>query len=110
MMQGQILYTLTSGTAANHYEKIGVLDQTLSVLHHLYLERYRVEYEEYFSNEFSVCNKNSTAQRNVGIAYYYGGNGLKKSKKMAAYWLKKAYHNGNKLAKDDLDKFKLWRY
>ena len=41
---------------------------------------------------------------------YIEGHGTQKSLKNAAYWIRKAYENGNSEAEEIWNKHKLWKY
>lgn len=52
---------------------------------------------------------NKDAQYELGIMYYYA-KGTSKDTQQAAYWIKKAYENGNNEAKKVWDGLELWKY
>jgi len=41
---------------------------------------------------------------------YATGTGVPKDMTKAKYWINKAYEGGSKLAKENWDTFKLWKY
>jgi TPR repeat protein len=51
----------------------------------------------------------ASAQNNLGWMYATG-TGVPKDMTKAKYWINKAYEGGSKLAKENWDRFKLWKY
>lgn len=59
---------------------------------------------------FEKCAvENKDAQYELGLMYYYA-KGTTKNTKKAAYWIRKAYENGNSEAKKVWESLELWNY